>query len=164
MFVVPLHRLTEEDGAGWVGSAEFIRGVPENVPPVLTLPPIAQVLDAFRRAGCHGANWFQIVGEDAGTRLPDCPGPGPRVDVGGMDLGEVSVYVAGQASSLPAVAADAPMAWVAFRKPNPAAVLRAVCALALLAGPQLVFDESADVLFVVWPGEDPDGLESEWPW
>lgn len=50
MFVVPLHRLAEESGADWAGSAEFTRGVPDDVPPVQPLPPIAQVLDAFRRA------------------------------------------------------------------------------------------------------------------
>ena len=153
-------------GLGRVGGVhpEFTRGVPDGVPPVLPLPSIAQALDAFRRAGCHGTNWFQIIGADVGTRLPECPGPGPCVDVGGMDLGEVSVYAAGQTSSLPAVAAEAPMAWASFRKPDPAAVLRAVCALSALAGPQLVFDVSAEVLFVVWPGEQPDGLVGEWPW
>jgi hypothetical protein len=44
-----------------------------------------------------------------------------------------------------------------------AAVLRAVCALAQVSGPQLVIDEQADAVFVVWPGEQADVLQ-EWFW
>ncbi|GAA4733178.1 hypothetical protein [Phytohabitans rumicis] len=42
-------------------------------------------------------------------------------------------------------------------------LLKAVCALAALAGPQLVFDESA-AAFVVRPGEETEDLEEDWPW
>ena len=43
-------------------------------------------------------------------------------------------------------------------------VQAAASLLALNAGPQLVFDDSADSVFVVWPGERADDLAAEWPW
>jgi hypothetical protein len=80
------------------------------------------------------------------------PESGYLRSTGGLDLGEVSVYSTGATSSLPPVPAAATVETVAFRKPNPAAVLRAVCALASNAGPQSVFDESANQAFAVWTG------------
>ncbi|MGI5183751.1 hypothetical protein ACQEVZ_46610 [Dactylosporangium sp. CA-152071] len=164
LFVVPADELTRDGMADWIASAESIRGLPERTPPVLPRPSVAEVLDALRAAGCHGTNWFEVVDEPAGSRLPECPGTAACTGDGTLDLGEASVYTAGQTSSLPAVAADAAVETVTFRKPNPAAVLRAACALAALAGPQLVFDESATAAFVIWPGEEPADLEGDWPW
>ncbi|MEV4134136.1 hypothetical protein AB0J72_18440 [Dactylosporangium sp. NPDC049742] len=109
-------------------------------------------------------DWFEVVDEPAGSRLPECPGTAVCAGDGALDLGEVSVYTVGQSSSLPAVTADAAVETVTFRKPNPAAVLRAACALAALASPQLVCDESATAAFVVWPGEEPGDLQADWPW
>jgi hypothetical protein len=63
------------------------------------------------------------------------------------------VYTVGRGCSVPAVPVDAVVETVAFRKPKPAAVLKAACPLAALAGPQLVFDESATAAFVVQPGD-----------
>lgn len=128
------------------------------------MPSVAEVLDAFRSAGCHGTNWFEIVGEETGSRLPECPGASSCASTGGLDLGEVSVYAAGKASSLPPIPADAVVETVTFRKPNTVAALSAVCALASVAGPQVVFDESAAEAFVVWPGEDVGELGDDWPW
>jgi hypothetical protein len=150
--------------AEWVASADVTRGVPDQTPPVLPRPSIADVLAAFRAAGCHGTNWFEVVGEPAGWRLPECPGSDVCASGGALDLGEVSVRTVGRDSSIPAVAADAVVDTVAFRKPDPAAALKAVCALATLSGPQLVFDESAAAVFVVHPGEKADDLEEAWPW
>ncbi|WP_326560093.1 hypothetical protein [Micromonospora sp. NBC_01796] len=164
LFVVPLDGLSQDGMSDWIASAEFTRGIPEQVPQALPRPSVAEVLDAFEAAGCHGTNWFEVVGEDAGSRLPECPSPGTCASTGGLDLGEVSVYSSGETSSQPAVLADAAVETVAFRKPNPVAVLRAVCALASYAGPQLVFDESADQAFAVWPGEAAGELEDDWPW
>jgi hypothetical protein len=53
---------------------------------------------------------------------------------------------------------------VAFRKPNPKAVLHAATQLARTAGPLLVFDDLADRVFVVAPGDTYDGLAKYWPW
>jgi hypothetical protein len=164
LFVVPLDGLSRDGMSDWVASAELTRGIPDQIPQALPLPSVAEVLDAFRAAGCHGTNWFKVLGEDAGSRLPECQGSGIRESTGGLDLGEVSVYTTGETSSLPAVPADATVETVTFRKPNPAAVLRAVCALASFAGPQLVFDEWASAAFAVWPGEEAGGLEDDWPW
>jgi hypothetical protein len=164
MYVVPVDSLSRDGMTEWVASAEFTRGVPEQAPPILPRPSIAEVLAAFRAAGCHGTNWFEVAGEPAGTRLPECPGVDACLSGGALDLGEVSVYTVGRSSSLPAVAAGEAVETVAFRKPNPAAVLKAACALAALAGPQLVFDVSAAVAFVVRPGEETEELEEDWPW
>ncbi|MBM0277418.1 hypothetical protein [Micromonospora tarensis] len=150
--------------AEWISCADFTRGVPEPTPPVLPRPSIADVLAAFRAAGCHGTNWFEVVGEPAGTRLPECPGTDICTSTGTLDLGEVSVHTVGRSSGIPAVGADALVETVAFRKPNPAAALRAACALAALAGPQLVFDESATAASAVWPGEETEELKDNWPW
>jgi len=162
LYAVPLHALSRDGMSDWIAAAQFTRGLPDDVPPTLPLPSIVEVLDAFRAAGCHGTNWFEIVGEEAGTRLPECPSPGHCA--GGLDLGEVSVYTTGATSSLPAVAADAPVETVTFRKPDTGAALRAVCALAARAGPQLVFDVSGDDVFVIRPGEQVARLRDEWPW
>ncbi|MEU9506005.1 hypothetical protein AB0D32_06960 [Micromonospora sp. NPDC048170] len=164
LFVVPLDGIYRDGMSDWIASAEFTRGIPAQGPQALPLPSVAEVLDAFRAAGCHGTNWFEVVGEGAGSRLPECPSPGTCASTRGLDLGEVSVYSTGETNSLPAVPADAAVETVAFRKPNPAAVLRAVCALASSAGPQLVFDESAGQAFAVWPGEEAGELEDDWPW
>jgi hypothetical protein len=147
----------------WISSAET-RGIPEQVPQAAPRPSITGVLDAFRVAGCHGTNWFEVMGEATGSRLPECPNPSNCSSSGGLDLGEVSVYTTGETSSLPAVPADAGVETVTFRKPNPAAVLKAVCALASYSGPQLVFDEEAGQAFAVWPGEQTGDLEDAWPW
>jgi hypothetical protein len=53
---------------------------------------------------------------------------------------------------------------VSFRKPSGVAALHAVCALTAVAGPLLVFDDSADQVFVVWPGERVEDLLKDWPW
>jgi hypothetical protein len=164
LYVVPVEGLSRDGMAEWIASAEFVRGTPEPAPQVLPRPSIAAVLDAFRTAGCHGTNWFEVIDEPAGSRLPECPGTAFCADDGSLDLGEVSVHTAGRTSSIPAVAADAAVETVSFRKPHPAAVLRAACALAAIAGPQVVFDDSAAAAFVVRPGEEPGDLEGDWPW
>ncbi|WP_157546801.1 hypothetical protein [Hamadaea tsunoensis] len=163
LFVVPLDTLAETGMAEWIASAGFTRGVPEKAPQALPRPSAAAALAAFQAAGCHGTNWFEIVGEPVGSRLPECRNPATCASTGGLDLGEVSLYTAGATTSRLPVAADATVQTVTFRKPNTAAVLRAVCALAAQSGPQLVFDDSADA-FAVWPGEPAEELGSEWPW
>nr|MDT0658669.1 hypothetical protein [Micromonospora sp. DSM 115978] len=164
LYVVPVDSLSRDGMAEWIASADFTRGVPERLPPVLPRPSIVEVLDAFRAAGCHGTNWFEVAGEPAGSRLPECPGTDVCTSGGALDLGEVSVHTLGRTSGIPAVTADAVVETVAFRKPNPAAALRAACALVSLAGPQLVFDESAGAAFVVRPGEKAEDLAEDWPW
>ncbi|MEV0136768.1 hypothetical protein AB0H83_51135 [Dactylosporangium sp. NPDC050688] len=163
LYVVPVDALGRDGMAEWIASAECGRGVPEGVPQVLPRPSVGAVLDALREADCHGTNWFEVVGEPAGSRLPECPGTAACASGAVVDLGEVSVYTAGRSSG-PAVPADAAVETVTFRKPDPAAVLRAACALAAVAGPQLVFDEGAAAAFVVWPGEEPGALAGDWPW
>ncbi len=53
---------------------------------------------------------------------------------------------------------------MSFRKPSGAAVLAGVRKPATTAGPQLVFDDSASRVFVVWPDECPEDVVREWPW
>jgi hypothetical protein len=164
LYITPVDSLSRDGMSEWIASASSTRGVPEQIPPVLPRPSVADVLAALRVAGCHGTNWFNLTGEPAGSRLPECPGTAICTSSGALDLGEVSVYTMESGSSVPAVRADAVVETVAFRKPHPAAALAAACALAALAGPQLVFDESAAAAFVVEPGEQTEELKGKWPW
>ena len=134
------------------------------MPTSVALPSVVDVLAAFSTAGCHGTAWFKVRGEDSASRLAECPGSDACSRSGGLDLGEVSVRVVGHVDSERPMPSDAAVESIAFRKPVGVAVLTALCALALTAGPQLVFDDSADCVFVVWPGERPDDLIGEWPW
>lgn len=164
MLAVPLHTLGVDGMAEWIAQTGRSRGLPDGVPEALPLPSAAVVLGAFRSAGCHGTNWFEILGEAVGSRLPVCQDPGGCGGAGGLDLGEVSLQSPGRASSLEPMSMDAAVEAVSFRKPNGAAVLQAVCALALIAGPQLVFDDQLDAAFVIWPGDRPEVLQVEWFW
>ncbi|MFI2651820.1 hypothetical protein [Micromonospora fulviviridis] len=56
---------------------------------------MAQVLSAFREAGCHGVPWFHFAGHDMASDLPRCSDPASCVSVDGVDLGEVSLGVDG---------------------------------------------------------------------
>lgn len=78
-----------------------------------------------------------------------------------MDLGEVSLHTANKEQD---VWADTAVEAVGFRKPAGVAVLHAVCALTVSAGVLLVFDDSADQVFVVSPGDRPEDLAAYWPW
>ncbi|MFG1925148.1 hypothetical protein [Cryptosporangium sp. NPDC048952] len=111
-----------------------------KIPAVTSRPSVAEVLDALRAAGCCGANWFAVLGEDAGARLPE--------DGGEFDLGEVTISSPGQETSF---AADARFESAAFRKPDPAAAQVAARAVASVAGPVLVLDEQGEHGFVVEP-------------
>ena len=53
---------------------------------------------------------------------------------------------------------------VSFRKPSGAAALHAACALTAVTGPLLVYEPSANQVFVVWPDEQAVDLAGEWPW
>jgi len=134
--------------------------MPDTVPAPVPLPTVAEVLAAFRDAGCHGEAWFQI--DDASPPLSRCPDPASCARNGGLDIGEVTLRGAGQAG-LPLTSATE-VETVSFRKPSGAGALAAVRALASVSGPQLVFDDSADQVFVVWPHEREADLALEWPW
>ena len=59
---------------------------------------------------------------------------------------------------------DAAVRAVSFRKPAGIAVLAPMCVLTPAAGPQLVFDDAADRVFVVRPGVRVEDLLAAWPW
>jgi hypothetical protein len=62
------------------------------------------------------------------------------------------------------VLSDAKVEGILLRKPSGVGALSAMCQLTSKAGPQLVFDDSADRVFVVRPEENPEDLVREWPW
>ncbi|MGK5672209.1 hypothetical protein ACSNOB_05110 [Micromonospora sp. URMC 106] len=124
---------------------------------------MAQVLSAFREAGCHGVPWFQVAGHDLTRVLPGCPDPASCAAMGGLDLGEVSLGVDGADGDEPVELGQA-VTDIGFRKPSGSAVLAAVVALASRAGPLLVFDDSGEQVFLVSPGEDSTHLAAYWPW
>ena len=146
------------------GRAGYSRGVPTTAPEAVPLPTVANVLAAFRDAGCHGEAWFTLSDAGASPPLRQCPDTVSCARKGGLDLGEVSLRGAGQAGFGLPLSSGARVETVSFRKPSGAGALAAVCALASISGPQLVFDDSADRVFVVWPGELEANLAREWPW
>ncbi|WP_197699071.1 hypothetical protein [Micromonospora inositola] len=163
LLVTPLHTAVADDGLEWAAGAESSFGLPEEPPAARELPMVAQVLAAFREAGCHGVPWFQVAGRDVASQLPGCPDPATCASVGGLDLGEVSLGVDGAGGDEP-VKLDQAVTDIGFRKPSGGAVLAATVALASQAGPLLVFDDSGEHVFVVSPGDDPTHLAQHWPW
>lgn len=163
LLVTPLHCAAENGGLEWAAEAESSFGLPEEPPAARELPTVAQVLSAFREAGCHGVPWFQVAGHDLTRDLPGCPDPATCASVDGLDLGEVSLGVDGADGDEP-VELNQAVTDVGFRKPSGRAVLAAAVALASQAGPLLVFDDSGEHVFVVSPGDDPTHLTGPWPW
>lgn len=164
LHVIALHELAHEGMVEWATAATVSRGVPARAPRPLPLPTVDEVLAAFRRARCHGSAWFAVRGVDPALLLPGCPAPARCAGTGGRDLGEVSLQAAGHPDRAEPMPPDAGIEQVSFRKPIGVAVLAAVCELASVAGPQIVFDDSADRVFVVRPGERAEDLMREWPW
>jgi hypothetical protein len=162
LHVLPLHRADGESMLDWAASLGCSRGVPDHMPSPRALPSVADVVGAFRAAGCHGTAWFRVADPDAG--LPECPSASTCATTGGRDLGEVSLHVGGRISGDHPLQAGAAVEGVSFRKPSGVAVLHAVCALAAVAGPLLVCDDSGDTAFVAWPQERAEDLAGEWPW
>ena len=159
--VIPLHDAAEEGVLAWAAAASSTRGVPLVAPAPEPLPSVADVLVSFRDAGCHGTAWFTVTDAAAAPALAECPDPRVCAETGGLDLGEVGLRAVGGSD---AVSPGDEVEAISFRKPSGVAVLTAVCRLASAAGPQLVFDDSADRVFVIRPNEDPDDLVGEWPW
>jgi hypothetical protein len=164
MHAIPLHDLANEGVLEWATAASSSRGVPDRAPAPVPLPSVAEVLTAFRDAGCHGTAWFAVADAAAAPPLTECPDSDACARAGGLDLGEVSLRTVGLEGAVLAMSSHAGVEAMSFRKPSGVAVLTAVCRLTSTAGPQLVFDDSADKVFVVWPNELAEDLVSEWPW
>ncbi|MEE6257068.1 hypothetical protein [Plantactinospora sonchi] len=164
LYAMPLHHVASDGGWEWAASAGSVRDLPDQPPEPTPPARVGDVLDALRAAGCHGTAWFEVDGLAAGSALPRCPDAGTCGIEEGPDLGEVSLHVAGQERHGQPLPIDAAVAGVSFRKPNTLAVLRVMCALTSAAGPLLVHDDSADQVFVVWPGERAEDMRGEWPW
>jgi hypothetical protein len=164
LHVLPLREAVRHDGLAWAASVSFSRGLPDHVPGPQPPARVLDVLGAFRAAGCHGRAWFEVSDLDAGSGLPECPDPVTCADAGGLDLGEVSLHVAGQAGGKHPLRAGTTVEGMSFRNPSGAAALHAVCALTAVTGPLLVYDDSEDQVFVVWPDERAEDLAGKWPW
>ncbi|MEU6074053.1 hypothetical protein [Micromonospora sp. NPDC047074] len=163
LVVTPLHQAAENGAIEWAAEAEYSCGLPEEAPTLRALPTVEQVLLAFRKAGCHGTPWFQVVGRGVTEELPECPGAASCVPAAGLDLGEVRLGVDGASPDEPVELHQA-VTDIGFRKPSGRAVLAAAVALASQAGPLLVLDDSGGNAFVVSPGDEPAHLAEHWPW
>jgi hypothetical protein len=161
VLVSPLHVVAADGGLEWAVAASFAYGIPERAPAAQPLPHVQDVLAAIASAGCHGTAWFTVEGIDVTSYLPPCTNPADCATAGGMDLGEVTLHPAGSDDKL---RADSRVEAVRFRKPHGRALLHAVCGLTAAAGPLLVFDEDADRVFAVSPGDRPEDLAGHWPW
>jgi hypothetical protein len=153
LHLLPLQEAVRDGGLAWAASADSPRGLPYHVPGPQPSARVLDVLGAFRAAGCHGRAWFEVRHLDPGLGLPQCPDPITCAGTGGLDLGEVSLHVAGQAGGEHPLQADDAVEGVSFRKPSGAAALHAACALTAVTGPLLVYEPSANQVFVVWPDE-----------
>jgi hypothetical protein len=164
MHTVPLSSPAAGEILEWTASAPRRRGVPDRPADPAPLPSTRTVLAAFQAAGCHGEAWFTVTDAETAALLAGCPDRGDCSRAGGLDLGEVSLTAIGHAGPDQPLPANAAIEGTSFRKPASGAVLAAMCALAPVAGPQLVFDDSAETVFVVRPGERAEDLAAEWPW
>ncbi|GAA2713851.1 hypothetical protein [Actinoplanes palleronii] len=164
LFVIPLHQAAHGGVMEWAAAATPSRGFPSALPAPVPLPTVAGILVALDRAGCHGDPWFQIRDADAAPPLLRCPDPAFCARNRGRDLGEVSLHGAEQAGLGLPLSSDTRVETVSLRKPSRAGTLAAACAIASAAGPQLIFDDSGDQAFIVWPGESEADLAQDWPW
>jgi hypothetical protein len=178
MFVVPLHQIDHQELVEWSFDVSFAFGIPREPAMPRSLPLVVDVLDAFARGGCHGTAWFEVDRMDIAGTFPSCTGLAECAAAGWLDLGEVTLrepddrpvgvegldVPAEDDGKPPCLDPESRVGSIAFRKPNPVAVLHAVTALARSAGPLLVFDDLADRVFVVAPGDTYEGLEKFWPW
>jgi hypothetical protein len=154
ILATPLHSV-QGDVLEWAASAGVSIGVPRQLPPPHPLPVVTEVLTAFRKAGCHGTPWFRIDGLGSGFEL---------AGGGGMYLGEVTLQAPDWEDQEAPLGPESEVGCVGFRKPEGAAALYAICALAQIAGAMLVFDTGGDAVVVVWPGDSPVSLSEHWPW
>jgi hypothetical protein len=162
LHALPLHTLGS-DGWDWAVTASVSHGLPEYKPKPRALPTAAQVMAAFTAAGCHGQAWFTMETPDASQGLPPCPNPGECARRGGLDLGEVTLTPAGSPPGRHHLASGTFVTAIGFRKPASQAVLAGLSALTPAAGPLLIFDDTADRLFVIHEHDQPDNL-THWPW
>jgi hypothetical protein len=170
-----LHAMTlhdfEQDATAWV-TDQAVRvhdcaGGQAAAPP--GYPTVAEVLRAFRRAGCHGTAWYQLADADEAPELAlaPCPGPSACQAGGSWDVGEVTLHPPGpRAASAGAgeLSLTTPVAVIGFRKPSGRAVLRTLCELASTSVPLVAFDDGADEFFVVRPTTGPRDAARVWPW
>jgi hypothetical protein len=162
LIAVPAHHALSGDGVldTWRG-LERTHGLPEEVPAARPFPLAREVLAAFGASACHGDAWTTVTGVNVADWLPPCPDQGEC----GMYVGEVTLRAVGEGRDPERVLSlETPVQSVGFRKPDPRAVLRLACALAVPAGGLLVFDDGMDAACVVQPGERPDDLAPHWPW
>ncbi|MBB5873069.1 hypothetical protein F4553_006503 [Allocatelliglobosispora scoriae] len=154
ILATPLHSV-QPDVLEWAASASASFGVPGQLPPPHPLPVVAEVLTAFRKAGCHGTPWFRVDGLGAGFEL---------ASGGGLDLGEVTLQAPDWEDQEAPLTPESEVGSVGFRDPESTAALYAICALAQIAGAMLVFDTDCERVIVVWPGDSPVSLAEHWPW
>jgi len=154
ILATPLHSVDREV-LEWASSAGFSYGVPDILPLRQPLPRVAEILTAFRKAGCSGAALFRAAGLGEGYQL---------ASGGGMDLGEVTLQAENPFNESDPLGPDSAILTIGFRHPQGTAALYALSAVAQIAGPMLVFDTDCERVVVVWPADSPVQLADEWPW
>jgi hypothetical protein len=110
MLAIPLHTL-DSDGWDRATATGSSFGLPDHRPEPQALPTVAQVVEAFTSAGCHGEAWFTLQSPGTFQGLPPCPDPGECAKRRGLDLGEITLIPAPRtqtARALPPARLSAP--------------------------------------------------------
>lgn len=130
----------------------------DDLPAPHPLPTVQEVIAALALPGRRYL--FLSVVED----LEDNPlDPGPKGQRGdGQHLGEVHLHAEGATSLEDPLRLGTRVKSVSFGKPDPTAVVAALCDLADIMGPLVVHSPEMDSVLVVRPGQRPKDLESEW--
>jgi hypothetical protein len=162
LLAFPLHEIAANGGWDWALDDGRTHGMPKHPPAPQPLPTAAQVVTAFRDAGCHGTAWYHIDGPGTPDELPACPNIGPCANAGGLDLGEVQLGP--RNGDREHLVPTTPIASMGFRKPVSLAVLTAMHRLSSSAGPILIYHDSASDMFVVSPHDALNELAQHWPW
>jgi hypothetical protein len=162
LYASPLHDLDRDGMREWAAAGQAtIYGLPDTPAAPRPLPLVADVLGAFRLAGCHGSFWYAPNGVATEVCVGGCVDRilcNPSV---GWYLGEVTLAAPPPLEDLKLLELDTPVCFLSFRNPNQSAVLHAMYALSRVAGPMFVFAEKK---FVVSPEDSMDRMAAHWPW
>ena len=167
LHAIALHKAADEGLFEWAAAASSSRGVPDRAPTPIPLPFSHGRSDCLPRRGLprYGTVPFTVADVNAAPPLTEVPGIPAHVRVP-ADLTSARSVCAPSANPTPDWQCHPPPpsrpSHSANRPASPYST--AIYKLSSTAGPQLIFDDSADRVFVIRPDEPTEDLVREWPW